>query len=893
MADLTKTIEIIFQGRDKTADAVRNVIRDMGDLGGQVEAVAEPFSNMADYVLTANAALATLAAGGLAASISVAGDFNQQFSEITTLLDGTSESFDSFKADILDYASTSTASFDQVNSAVYSAISAGTDYQDSLQAVEQAEQLAVAGKADLNDTLVLLVSTLNAYGEETDQAQKYADVFFETVRQGQTTIPELASRLAQVSNVAANAGIPIEELTAAIATLTATGLPTAQAITAIRGAVTNIIKPTNMAQEMASKLGIEFNAAALESKGLSGVMLDVKEATGGSTEQMAQLFGSVEGLNGAMILTGESSQTFLENIEAMENSSGAAADAYEKMVNDINIQTQKIKNNVLATLVVVGNQFEEEYVGLADSITGLFQTLQIEVNEGTFDPLFDLVDKGFEELQEFVDKFAELLPEAMDQIDWSGLTGSIENLGETILGFFDIDLSDADSLAEGLQSIVDALETLMDVTTGMAEAFSPYIQAIQDAASGTDALDEATSQAIGNLLGQAKAITTFGAEVVGVFQVMNQAGYDFEQTFQAVAGTIGAFIDGIKIGMDSVVLTVTKTLQALVDMSAQIDSVIPFSPFSDDIDALSQSLENFASGVEQTMNEDLASFGDNLRMIGGDMKDTGEEMDTTGDKARELGQNVEEIPDEKKILFSDEGTLESFKQTLQDAGVEIEGLSEEQILTLVAELEPQSLDDVRTETEDLTEDKDVTIVPHQDSGATESTKAVLDEAFPEKRKMEIELEKERIKAQAETIQTALEMKAKVDVAEAEASLEKFETAIGSINTGIEETGKTLDGLFGLLTESASNPNIWASDVEDWIEDEMERRQQEFDLQEKLINQQVDLLKAKQEAMESGEGLIKIESEGLEPALEMILWEVLKKVQIKASEEASEFLLGLG
>jgi hypothetical protein len=70
-------------------------------------------------------------------------------------------------------------------------------------------------------------------------------------------------------------------------------------------------------------------------------------------------------------------------------------------------------------------------------------------------------------------------------------------------------------------------------------------------------------------------------------------------------------------------------------------------------------------------------------------------------------------------------------------------------------------------------------------------------------------------------------------------------------------------------------------------------------QEKLVNAQVRLTNAqsrlaelKYEKLSSGEGLIKIESDGLEPALEQVLWSIMEKVQLKVSMEQAELLLGL-
>jgi len=59
-----------------------------------------------------------------------------------------------------------------------------------------------------------------------------------------------------------------------------------------------------------------------------------------------------------------------------------------------------------------------------------------------------------------------------------------------------------------------------------------------------------------------------------------------------------------------------------------------------------------------------------------------------------------------------------------------------------------------------------------------------------------------------------------------------------------------------------------------------------------IQKQIDLLEEKRLAIENGEGLINIDSTGLEPALETIMWQILQKVQLKANEDSAAFLLGV-
>jgi hypothetical protein len=45
-------------------------------------------------------------------------------------------------------------------------------------------------------------------------------------------------------------------------------------------------------------------------------------------------------------------------------------------------------------------------------------------------------------------------------------------------------------------------------------------------------------------------------------------------------------------------------------------------------------------------------------------------------------------------------------------------------------------------------------------------------------------------------------------------------------------------------------------------------------------------------MEKGEALINIQMDGIYPELEIIMWEIINRIQIQASEEGLEFLVGI-
>ena len=191
MADLEQTVAIIFEGVDQMGAGVDSASKRLNSIIGSAQGVVDPIANATVGILKFEAALL---AGGVAATglaVKLAGDFDSQFREISTLVEAPTGSLDEFREAVLAYGSQSTNSIADVNSAVYSAISAGVDYTDSLEAVNTAEQLSIAGKADLGDTLTVLVSSLNAYGEGMDSASTFSDQLFTTVKNGQTTLPEL------------------------------------------------------------------------------------------------------------------------------------------------------------------------------------------------------------------------------------------------------------------------------------------------------------------------------------------------------------------------------------------------------------------------------------------------------------------------------------------------------------------------------------------------------------------------------------------------------------------------------------------------------------------------------------------------------------------------------
>jgi len=209
---------------------------------------------------------------------------------------------------------------------LYQALSAG---QAPASAVKFVGDAAVFAKAALTDTFTavdVLTTILNAYGLTAEKTASVSSTLFKTIELGKTTGPELAGALGRVIPVAASMNIRLEELSAALATLTIGGISTDESVTALRQSLLGILQPTKQAEEEAKKLGIDFGdmRKRISTDGLLQVMGELAEKTKGNSELTAQLFGNVRALIGVLALTGPQAGKYRETLAQIEEASQAA-----------------------------------------------------------------------------------------------------------------------------------------------------------------------------------------------------------------------------------------------------------------------------------------------------------------------------------------------------------------------------------------------------------------------------------------------------------------------------------------------------------------------------------------------------------------------------------------
>jgi TP901 family phage tail tape measure protein len=311
-------------------------------------------------------------AAGLGVGVAAATRFNTAMAEVSTLVDTSTTDMDAMTSQVRSLSKEFGVMPVDTAKALYTTISAGFgDAQDATVLLEGAMKLARGGVADLGGSIDGLTSIMNSYGIKAEGVGQVSDYMFVAMKAGKTTIAELSASMGKVTPLASAAGIGLDELLAATSALTLGGLGTSEAVTALRGTLNAVIKPSGEAVQVAKDLGIQFDTAAIQSMGLANWLAMVKEKTGGDQAVMAKLFGSVEALSGVLALTGNQAGAFTSILQQMGASTGATEEAFQKVNSSASAAFDRAKANASVLMETIGNALLPVISGLADSFAWL------------------------------------------------------------------------------------------------------------------------------------------------------------------------------------------------------------------------------------------------------------------------------------------------------------------------------------------------------------------------------------------------------------------------------------------------------------------------------------------------------------------------------------------
>lgn len=536
-------------------DSMRRMGKEAIKTGKDIQNAGKTISSAGS---TLTAAITLPIAGAATAAIKMSNDFENAMAKVSTIADTTKTPMSTLKEQVIDLSNAVGVGVADIAEAQYQAISAGVNTASSVDFVSTAIKAAKGGFTDTTTAVNGLTTVLNAYRMGADKATAVSDQMLIAQNYGKTSFGEMASSMGNVIPIASSLDVSTQELFSSIAVLTKNGIATSESVTGLKAAFSNILKPSADAAKYAKSIGLEFNAAHLQSVGWAQMLQEIKEKTGGNTEAMGRLFGSTEALNSVLVLAGKGSEDFTTAMNMMQDSTGATQAAYEKMLTPaerMNIAFNKIKNSLIQFGAALTPAFEKvaDVIGkVGDRLNNLSEgqvntIVKFAAIAAAIGPALMIFGKLTTGIGAAITKFGLITKKIAD---FGGIAAVITSTAGIVIGV----------LAAIAIAAVLIIKNWDKVKAFLSNVGAWFKGAFEKAGFSVDGFKNKFS-AIGNTIGNiVSKISGFCKNIAGIFK-KEFAGSVAEGLSDANGG-LEAFVGGAVSAFDGIVTAVDKGLKA-------------------------------------------------------------------------------------------------------------------------------------------------------------------------------------------------------------------------------------------------------------------------------------------------------------------------------------------
>ena len=298
-------------------------------------------------------------AGAGAAVAGVAAKFESAMSEVAAISGASGDELQALTDKAQEMGATTKFSASESAAALKYMAMAGWDTEAMLNGINGVMQLAAASGEDLASTSDIVTDAMTAFGLSADQSTRFADVLAQTANRSNTSVALMGETFKYVAPVAGALGYSIEDASVAIGLMANSGIKGSQAGTSLKNVLTNLAKPTDQVQSYMDKLNISLTDSAGNVKPLNQLLNEMRDGFNGLTEaekaEYAAGIAGKEGMSGLLAIVNSSQADFDNLTEAINNSSGAAQNVADVMMDNLGGQLTILKSTLEGIAISFGN----------------------------------------------------------------------------------------------------------------------------------------------------------------------------------------------------------------------------------------------------------------------------------------------------------------------------------------------------------------------------------------------------------------------------------------------------------------------------------------------------------------------------------------------------------
>lgn len=347
---------------DSAYKGMGDVLKPAVDGFKAVEGVGKTAGNAVVKGLGGFAAASTAVAGFGAAAVKSGMQFDATMSEVSAISGATGEEFDALRDKALEMGAKTKFSASEAAAAMTYMGMAGWKSGDMIEGIGGIMNLAAASGEDLATTSDIVTDALTAFGKTAGDSGRLADIMAAASSNANTNVSMLGESFKYVAPVAGALSYSMEDTSLALGLMANAGIKGSQAGTALRSALTNMVKPTDQMASVMDTYGISLTNADGSMMSLQEVMVQLREKMGGLDEATqasaaSALFGK-EAMSGMLAIINAAPEDFEKLTGAIYDCNGAAEEMAATMID-----------NLQGDLTLLGSAFESLQIAISDSLT--------------------------------------------------------------------------------------------------------------------------------------------------------------------------------------------------------------------------------------------------------------------------------------------------------------------------------------------------------------------------------------------------------------------------------------------------------------------------------------------------------------------------------------------
>jgi len=377
MADLQKTIQIIFGSVDNTSADLNNIDKSIGGFADSVESTTQPLFDLASNILKVETAITALGVAALFYANNAAKELAGAEVGLQKVLGDSEGSVSQYADEIKDLSLQFGVAGAITTDTATSFKQAGFSIEESLGLVDTALTAVKIAELDAEQAGLLLISNIRGIGAEANDAAHFMDAWNEISNTYAVTAGQVAEATGALSPIAKTAGLSFDELVGLVTPMIEVLQSGSESATTLKVSLASLISPTKKVVDSLSNLGISQRDANGELR-LSGDILDDLGTKWPELSESQQanygilLFGKEQYARMNIVLNDY--VKVLEVTESAQNASGSAAKELAVKMETAAIAGERLNTAFEYAASTVGKQYLSQTTDITNSLTGLIQS---------------------------------------------------------------------------------------------------------------------------------------------------------------------------------------------------------------------------------------------------------------------------------------------------------------------------------------------------------------------------------------------------------------------------------------------------------------------------------------------------------------------------------------